>query len=182
MEGRPHRGVPQRLEKSLTNNARLFHRSHSPDGGITSNFFDIHPGGGPNQSIEVGQIKLTNSPLRRGAPVGQTRSAYAPSPCGSLAYAAQTGSALSPRRDGSLPTRVLPFARSLSAPKAERGATGWPGLPSLPNCSPPRALPIPIAATPAPPPAPRLESGPAACDSSPACALDSSGSGTSPRG
>ena len=63
MEIRPHRGFPQRLEKSLTNNARLFHRSHSPDGGITSNFFDIHPGGGPNQSIEVGQIKLTNSLL-----------------------------------------------------------------------------------------------------------------------
>ncbi|PYU18607.1 MAG: hypothetical protein DMG32_25940, partial [Acidobacteria bacterium] len=35
------------------NNARLFHRSHSPDGGITSNFFDIHPGGGPNQVDEL---------------------------------------------------------------------------------------------------------------------------------
>src|SRR5207245_10881131 len=136
----------------------------------------------PYSPPELRNRSRSRSPLRRGAPVGQTRSAYAPSPCGSLAYAAQTGSALSPRRDGSLPTLVLPFARLLSAPKAESGATGWPGLPSLPNCSPPRALPIPIAATPAPPPAPRLESGPAACDSSPACALDSSGSGTSPRG
>src|SRR5438874_834231 len=124
----------------------------------------------------------SRSLLRQCAPADQTRSAYAPSPCGSLAYAAQTGSALSPRRDCSLPIRALPFARSLSAPKAESGATGCPVLPSLPNCAPLRVLPIPIAATPAPPPAPRLESGPAACDSSPACALDSSASGTSPRG
>src|SRR5207302_10221825 len=73
----------------------------------------------PYSPPELRNRSRSRSPLRRGAPAGQTRSAYAPSPCGSLAYAAQTGSALSPRRDCSLPTRVLPFAHSLSAPKAE---------------------------------------------------------------
>jgi len=36
MEIRKERGFPQRLEKSLANNARLFHRSHKPDGGGSS--------------------------------------------------------------------------------------------------------------------------------------------------
>ncbi len=34
MEIRKERGFPQRLEKSLANDARLFHSSHRPDGGI----------------------------------------------------------------------------------------------------------------------------------------------------
>ena len=33
MEIRKERGFPQRLEKSLANNARLFHSSPRPDGG-----------------------------------------------------------------------------------------------------------------------------------------------------
>jgi len=33
MEIRKERGFPQRLEKSLAKNARLFHSSHKPDGG-----------------------------------------------------------------------------------------------------------------------------------------------------
>jgi hypothetical protein len=61
MEIRPLRGFPQRLAKSLANNARPFHCSHSPYCGIASNFFDIHQGGGPNERIKVGQIELTNS-------------------------------------------------------------------------------------------------------------------------
>jgi hypothetical protein len=36
MEIRKERGFPQRLEKSLANDARLFHSSHRPDGGINS--------------------------------------------------------------------------------------------------------------------------------------------------
>jgi len=33
MEIRKERGFPQRLEKDLAKNARLFHSSHRPDGG-----------------------------------------------------------------------------------------------------------------------------------------------------
>ena len=56
MEIRKERGFPQRLEKSLANDARLFHSSHRPDGGdqlrLTSRV-------GPNETIKRGQIKLT---------------------------------------------------------------------------------------------------------------------------
>ena len=34
MEIRRERGFPPRLEKSLAQNARLFHSSHRPDGGV----------------------------------------------------------------------------------------------------------------------------------------------------
>jgi hypothetical protein len=36
MEIRKERGFPQRLEKDLAKNARLFHSSHRPDGGDPS--------------------------------------------------------------------------------------------------------------------------------------------------
>ena len=59
-ENRKERGFPQRLEKSLANDARLFHSSHRPDGGdqlrLTSRV-------GPNETIKRGQIKLTEPVL-----------------------------------------------------------------------------------------------------------------------
>jgi hypothetical protein len=58
MEIRKERGFPQRLEKSLANDARLFHGSHRPGGGyqlrLTSRV-------GPNETIERGQIKLAEA-------------------------------------------------------------------------------------------------------------------------
>jgi len=59
MEIRKERGFPQWLEKSRAKDARLFHSSHRPDGvdqlRLTSRVV------GPNQTIERGQIKLTEA-------------------------------------------------------------------------------------------------------------------------
>ncbi len=46
MEIRQERGFPPRLEKSLANNARLFHSSHKPDGGDR---LTRQPRGSPHQ-------------------------------------------------------------------------------------------------------------------------------------
>jgi hypothetical protein len=62
MEIRKERGFPQWLEKSLANDARLFHSSHRPDGGDQ---FRLTSRVGPNEKIERGQIKLTESPQSR---------------------------------------------------------------------------------------------------------------------
>ena len=59
MEIRKERGFPQRLEKSLANDARLFHSSHRPDGGDQ---LRLTSGVGPNETIKRGQIKLTEPP------------------------------------------------------------------------------------------------------------------------
>ena len=62
MEIRKERGFPQWLEKSRAKDARLFHSSHRPDGvdqlRLTSRVV------GPNQTIERGQIKLTEASER----------------------------------------------------------------------------------------------------------------------
>jgi hypothetical protein len=42
MEIRKERGFPQRLEKSLANDARLFHSSHRSDGGDQLRFTQIN--------------------------------------------------------------------------------------------------------------------------------------------
>jgi hypothetical protein len=50
MEIRPERGFPQRLEKSLAKNARLFHSFPRPDGAIISTFSIFTRGRRPNQT------------------------------------------------------------------------------------------------------------------------------------
>src|ERR1700694_4273831 len=59
MEIRPPHGFPQRLEKSLAKNARLFHSSHRPGGGDhIQTCFRNSPGGGPNRMIKGGPVSV----------------------------------------------------------------------------------------------------------------------------
>ena len=87
MEIRPHRGFPRRLEKSLTNDVRLFHSFHRPDGGFFPKLdFEITRGGakskyrkGPNQ---VAKHKLTSPMCLLGqasrAPLVQEKASFRP--------------------------------------------------------------------------------------------------------